>query len=59
MRLINKSAVRSLLLDSAKQLRPANKFRRVSSDTLLKLNEVVRAAAVGHVKSFPSKGVTL
>lgn len=58
-RLLNRAAVKELLLDTAKQVRPFHKFTRVSADTLVKLNEVVRAAAVSHVRSLPSAGKTI
>lgn len=58
-RLLNKAAVRELLLATADKERPFNHFRRVSEATFIHLNEIVRQAAVNHVKRAPSKGVTL
>lgn len=57
-RLLNQAAVKKFLLEYARQTR-AHKFSRVSQQTLIKLNEIVRASAIGHVKSLPSKGKTI
>jgi hypothetical protein len=57
--LLCRSAVRELFLDTAKQLRPFNKFSRVSEETLIAANAQLRAWIVQRVKSAPSKGVTL
>ena len=57
--LLCREHVRRYLLDSAKQLRPFNKFNRVSEETLIAANEVLRAWCVGHVKRLPSKGKTI
>ncbi|HEV2391061.1 MAG TPA: hypothetical protein VG146_01725 [Verrucomicrobiae bacterium] len=55
--LINREHVRALLLDLAKAR--AHKYTRVSEETLLTVNEIVRAHCVYHVGRFPSKGKTL
>ncbi|HMP83236.1 MAG TPA: hypothetical protein PKA41_11095 [Verrucomicrobiota bacterium] len=57
--LLCRSAVRQLLLDTAKRERPFNKFSRVSEDTLVAANAMLRQWIVQRVKSAPSKGVTL
>jgi hypothetical protein len=57
--LLCRSKVRELALDVSKQLRPFNKFNRVSEETLIAANEAVRAFVVGHVKRMPSRGRTL
>lgn len=57
--LLCRSKVRALFLDTAKRERPFNKFTRVSEDTLVQANEVLRAWCVQHVKRMPSKGQTL
>jgi hypothetical protein len=57
--LLCRSAVRQFLLDAGKQHRPFNKFSRVSEDTLIAANAMLRAWCVSRVKSAPSKGVTL
>ncbi len=56
--LINREQVRRRLLEHAAATR-AQKFTRVSEETLLNLNEALRAAIVYHVAHFPSKGETL
>ena len=53
------SAVRKFLLEMAAKERPFHKFTRVSGQTILRLNEIVRTAAIGHVKQLPSKGRTI
>lgn len=58
-RLLNRKAVKDLLLATARTVRPFHKFTRVSQDTLIMLNEAVRQAAVSHVKRLPSKGKTI
>lgn len=58
-RLLNQAAVKELLLEAAAQHRPFHKFTRVSKETLIHLNEIVRAAAVDHVKRLPSAGKTI
>ena len=57
--LICRRRVREFLLETAKQLRPFNKFSRVSEDTLMQANAQLRAFLVSHVKRMPSKGRTL
>lgn len=57
--LLCQSAVRKLLLEVAAKERPFHKFTRVSGETMIRLNEIVRAAAIGHVKQLPSKGKTI
>ena len=57
--LLCRSACRELFLDTAKKLRPFNKFNRVSEDTLVWLNAQVRQLIVARVKAQPSKGKTL
>ncbi len=56
--LINREHVRSFLLDLAKRQR-SHKWDRVSEQTLVTINETVRAWCVAHVAKFPSKGKTL
>ena len=56
--LINRDQVRAFLLDLAKRNRH-HKWTRVSEDTLLTLNEKVRAWCVHYVGTIPSKGKTL
>lgn len=57
--LLNRQACRELFLDTAKRERPFNKFSRVSEDTLIAANAMLRQWIVARVKSAPSKGVTL
>ena len=57
--LLNRTAVRDFLLEVAKDQRPFNKFTRVSEDTLIRANAVVRSFCVTHVRGMPSKGQTL
>lgn len=57
--LINRSACREFILQAAKQHRPFNKFSRVSEDTLIAANAMLRQWLVSRVKGTPSKGVTL
>jgi hypothetical protein len=53
-----RSAVRKFLLEQAAQNR-AHKFTRVSENTLLALNELVRRHCVSLVSQLPSKGKTI
>ena len=53
-----RSAVRKFLLEQAANTR-AHKFKRVSEDTLLALNELVRRHCVSLVSQLPSKGKTI
>lgn len=57
-RFLCREEVRKFLLEYAQENR-AHKWDRVSEETLVALNEIVRAAAIGHVKRAPSKGKTL
>lgn len=57
-RLINSTHVRRFLLDYAKETR-AQKFTRVSEDTLTRINEAVRMWCIAHVTHHPSVGKTL
>jgi len=56
--LLCQSAVRKLLLDQAAKTR-AHKFTRVSGQTMIELNEVVRQWCVLRVARLPSKGKTI
>lgn len=56
--LINREHVRALLLYLGKSNR-YHQWTRVSEETLVTLNGVVRAWCVTHVGKFPSKGKTL
>jgi hypothetical protein len=56
--LLCRSAVRRWLLEVARRNR-AQKFTRVSEDTLIALNAHVKAWCVEHVARMPSKGKTL
>jgi hypothetical protein len=55
---LNRAKVKSFLLEHAHQTR-AQKFTRVSSETLIHLNEIVHQACISHVSRMPSKGKTL
>ena len=55
---INRKACKNFLLEQSKATR-ANKFKRVSAETLLKMNTAVRVAMIGHVRMIPSVGKTL
>lgn len=57
--LLCRSAVREFLLDAAKAHRPFNKFNRVSEETLIAANAMLRQWCVSRVKAMPSKGKTL
>lgn len=57
--LLCRSAVRKFFLDTAGRERRFNKFSRVSEDTLVAANAMLRQWIVARVKSAPSKGVTL
>ena len=57
--LLCRSEVREFLLEAASRHRPFNKFSRVSEDTLVAANAMLRQWCVSRVKSAPSKGVTL
>lgn len=56
---INRKAVKNFLLEHAARTRPANKFKRVSAETLKQMNDVVRVAMQNHVHRHPSVGKTL
>ncbi len=55
--LINREHVRSLLLELAKQR--AHRWNSISEQTLVTINEMVRAWCVRHLAHFPSKGKRL
>lgn len=55
---LNRAEVKRFLLEFAAHNR-AHKFTRVSAETLVKLNEAVRSAAISHIKSLPSAGKTI
>ena len=57
--LLCREHVREFLLDAAKAHRPFNKFSRVSEDTLIAANAMLRTWLTSRVKSAPSKGITL
>jgi len=57
-RFLNRAQVRRFLLDWAKGTR-AHKFTRVSEETLITINELVRQWCVNHVRRLPSKGKTI
>lgn len=57
--LLCRAAVREFILDAAQKHRPFNKFRRVSNDTLIAANMMLRQWLIERVKKAPSKGVTL
>ena len=58
MSLINRAAVKARLLEVAKEKR-AKDFKRVSKQTLDKMERKVEAAIQFHISSVPSKGQTL
>ena len=58
MSLINRAAVKARLLEVASNTR-AQKFERVSKQTLDKMERRVEEAILHHVKGVPSKGKTL
>ena len=55
---INATNCRQFLLEWSRENR-SHQWERVSAETLVKLNEIVRVAMVGHVRSMPSRGKTL
>ena len=57
-RYINRNECRKYLLHQAETTR-SHKFRRVSSETLLAINEAVRRAMADTVRRLPSKGKTI
>ena len=57
-RLLRRSAVRAFLLDYAKKTR-SHKFTRVSEQTMIELNEVVRTHCIRCVTRLPSMGRTI
>ncbi len=54
---LNREAVRDALLEAAKTR--YNKFSRVSSETLERINNVVRREVYSTVRSLPSRGKTI
>jgi hypothetical protein len=59
MPLINRTHVRNFLLEFARATRPANKFNRVSEETLREIHEAVRQMLMARVHRTPSKGRTM
>lgn len=57
--LLNRKAVRNFLLERAAQLRPFNKFERVSQETLNRIDAELRARLTSMVQRLPSKGKTI
>lgn len=57
--LLNRKAVRNFLLERAAQLRPFNKFERVSQETLNRIDAELRARLTAMVQRLPSKGKTI
>jgi hypothetical protein len=57
--LLNKKAVKSLLLAAAKEHKPFHPLTRVSEDVYPKVEAAVRQACINIVKSQPSSGVTI
>ena len=57
-RFLNRSAVRSFLLETAAQTR-AHKFSRVSEATLVEINARVMTKCLELVRTAPSRGKTL
>lgn len=57
--LLNRKAVRNFLLERAAQLRPFNRFERVSQDTLNRIDAELRAKLTDLVQRLPSKGKTI
>lgn len=58
-KLICASKCKRHAIEMAKQLRPANKFTRVSEDFLMACEGNLRAFIASRVKAHPSKGKTL
>jgi hypothetical protein len=58
-KLICVSKCKKHAVEMAKQLRPSNKFTRVSEDFLLACEGNLRAFIASRVKAHPSKGKTL
>ncbi len=57
-RFICRTEVRSFLLECAEANR-SHKFSRVSEETLVEINEHVRALLIAKVRRLPSKGKTI
>ncbi len=57
-RFLCRSEVRKFLLHEAARTR-AHKFTRVSEETLIEINEHIRACLVSYVRRLPSKGKTI
>lgn len=57
-RLLNRAAVREFLLEQARLTR-AHEFTRVSEETLIEINEVVRSHCAAIVRRLPSAGKTI
>ncbi len=56
---LNRAAVKSFALETAKTIRPANGFCRVGTPFLIRINAAARVAIENEVRRHPSKGVTL
>jgi len=55
---INRANVKKFLLEHTARTR-AHKYTRVSMDTMIEANEVIRRWAVSKVAALPSKGKTI
>jgi hypothetical protein len=58
-KLINEAYTKRWMILTAKEMRPANHFERVSRKTLDMLNERFRHMVIHHIHSHPSRGKTL
>ena len=56
---LNRQKVKQTALEIASVIRPANKFERVSSSFVARIEIKVQAAIREEVRCHPSKGVTL
>jgi hypothetical protein len=59
MSLLNKSHVRQFALDSAKTLRPAHPFNRVSQEFLDRVEGNLRQFIANEIRRLPSVGKTI
>ena len=59
LKLICASKCKRHALEMARQIRPANKFTRVSEDFLVACEAALKAFITSRVKTHPSKGKTL
>jgi hypothetical protein len=57
--LINKAAVKKYLIERSKQLRPGHPFTRVSAESLVELDSLLRSICDSAIRRQPACGTTI